>query len=59
MEVLSSLWFVNYVTLFHEETADELLRALKPDFYAKGTDYTQKTLPERDTLKELGIKIDL
>ena len=29
---------------------------VKPDFYAKGTDYNTKTLPERSTLKELNIK---
>jgi rfaE bifunctional protein nucleotidyltransferase chain/domain len=56
MELIASLWFVDYVTAFDEATADELLRTLKPDFYAKGTDYTLKTLPERGTLKELGIK---
>ncbi len=56
MEVLSALWFVDYVTCFDEDTADELLKRLQPDLYAKGTDYTAKTLPERETLKELGIK---
>jgi rfaE bifunctional protein nucleotidyltransferase chain/domain len=56
MEVLSALWFVDYVTSFDEDTADALLQRLKPDVYAKGTDYTPKTLPERDTIKALGIK---
>ncbi len=56
MELLSALWFVDYVTVFDGETADELLATLRPDLYAKGTDYTLKTLPERDTLKELGVK---
>ncbi|MCA8954681.1 MAG: adenylyltransferase/cytidyltransferase family protein [Planctomycetes bacterium] len=56
MEMLSALWFVDYVTVFGEETADELLTLLRPDVYAKGTDYNAKTLPERGTVKELGIK---
>ena len=56
MELLSTLWFVDYVTVFEDATADELIRTIKPDFYAKGTDYNAKTLPEKDTLKELGIK---
>lgn len=56
MELLSALWFVDYVTMFDEDTADDLLRRLTPDFYAKGTDYNTKTLPERKTIKELGIK---
>ena len=56
MEMLSALWFVDYVTTFAEETADDLLRLIQPDFYAKGTDYNTKTIPERQTVKELGIK---
>lgn len=56
MELLSALWFVDYVTAFTEDTADELLQTLRPDLYAKGTDYNAKTLPERGTLKELSIK---
>ena len=56
MEMLSALWFTDYVTVFEEETADDLLRMIQPDFYAKGTDYNTKTIPERKTVKELGIK---
>ncbi len=56
MEMLSALWFIDYVTTFNEETADDLLRLIQPDFYAKGTDYNTKTLPEKKTVKELGIK---
>ena len=56
MELLASLWFVDYVTSFDGETADELLRELRPDLYAKGSDYTLKTLPERETVKEIGCK---
>lgn len=56
MEVLAALGFVDYVTSFGEQTADELLTQLQPTLYAKGTDYTLKTLPERTTLKTLDIK---
>ena len=56
MEVLAALGFVDYVTSFGEDTADELLQSLQPSLYAKGTDYTAKTLPERVTLKQLDIK---
>ena len=56
MEVMSALWVVDYVTSFDGETADALLLLLKPDVYAKGTEYTGKTLPEKDALKQLGIK---
>ncbi|MEO6595954.1 MAG: adenylyltransferase/cytidyltransferase family protein [Planctomycetota bacterium] len=56
MEVLAALSFVDYVTCFEEATADSLLEQLKPSFYAKGTDYTLKTLPEKDSLKQHDIK---
>ncbi|MBL8723251.1 MAG: adenylyltransferase/cytidyltransferase family protein [Planctomycetes bacterium] len=56
MEVLAALSFVDYVTVFEEPTADALLEALQPSLYAKGTDYTLKTLPEKDTLKRLDVK---
>ncbi len=56
MEMISSFWFVDYVTTFDSETADELIEKLKPTLYAKGTEYTLKTLPEKDTLKATGIK---
>ncbi|MFO1052973.1 MAG: adenylyltransferase/cytidyltransferase family protein [Planctomycetota bacterium] len=56
MELMAGFWFVDYVTSFDEDTADAVLEILQPDLYAKGTDYNAKTLPERDTLKRLGIK---
>ena len=56
MEVLAGLSFVDYVTCFEEASADALLQQLQPSLYAKGSDYTLKTLPEKDTLKALDIK---
>jgi len=56
LEVLAALSFVDYVTVFEEPTADALLQQLRPNLYAKGADYTLKTLPEKDTLKDLDIK---
>ena len=56
MEVLAGLGFVDYVTAFEEDTADKLIEQLKPTIYAKGTEYSLKTLPERDTVKKLDIK---
>ena len=44
------------MTSFDEDTADALIEQLKPSMYAKGTEYSLKTLPERATLKKLDIK---
>jgi rfaE bifunctional protein nucleotidyltransferase chain/domain len=57
MELLACLWFVDYVTSFGEATAEGVLRKMRPTIYAKGTDYTLKTLPERDVVKELDVKV--
>lgn len=56
MELMAGFWFVDYVTSFADETADGILELLRPDLYAKGTDYTLKTLPEKDTVKAIGAK---
>jgi D-glycero-beta-D-manno-heptose 1-phosphate adenylyltransferase len=56
LEVLAGLSFVDYVTTFDEPTADALLEQLRPNLYAKGSDYNVKTLPEKDALKAFDIK---
>lgn len=55
-EIVSALRFVDYVTIFDEPTVEELIRAIRPDFHAKGTDYTAETVPEREIVKEYGGK---
>ncbi len=56
-EILSALKFVDYVTIFTEPTVTELIRAIRPDFHAKGTDYTTETVPEREIVKEYGGQV--
>lgn len=56
-EIISALKFVDYVTIFPEPTVTELLRAIKPDFHAKGTDYTPDSVPEREIVKEYGGRV--
>jgi D-glycero-beta-D-manno-heptose 1-phosphate adenylyltransferase len=53
-EMISALRFVDFVTIFDEPTVEELIRAVRPDFHAKGTDYTTETVPERAIVKEYG-----
>jgi rfaE bifunctional protein nucleotidyltransferase chain/domain len=40
MRVLAALEAVTYVTSFEEDTAEEIVRTLHPDVYAKGGDYS-------------------
>jgi len=56
-EIVSALRFVNYVTIFPEPTVGELIRAIRPDFHAKGTDYTPDSVPEREIVREYGGKV--
>lgn len=48
---------VDYVVLFEEPSVEKLLEELRPNVHAKGTDYTEKTVPERATAERLGIRI--
>jgi D-glycero-beta-D-manno-heptose 1-phosphate adenylyltransferase len=57
VEIVSALGCVDYVTTFSEPTVENLLRFLKPDFHAKGTDYTPDTVPEKDIVKGYGGKV--
>jgi rfaE bifunctional protein nucleotidyltransferase chain/domain len=54
LEVLAALRAVDHVVVFDDDTADGLLRALKPDVHAKGTDYTVESVPERATARTVG-----
>jgi rfaE bifunctional protein nucleotidyltransferase chain/domain len=56
-ELIASLEVVDAVTIFDEPTVTELLLALKPDVHAKGTDYTEETVPERDVVRSYGGQV--
>ncbi len=48
---------VDYVLIFDEPNVEKLLEELRPNVHAKGTDYTQASVPERATAERLGIRI--
>ena len=43
-EVLAALECVDFVTVFDDDTANELVAAVKPDIYVKGADYSSDPL---------------
>ena len=53
-EVIAALRAVDFVTIFTEPTVEALLLALRPDIHAKGTDYTEETVPEREVVRTYG-----
>src|SRR5215467_6522127 len=48
---------VDYVVIFAEPNVEALLDELRPHVHAKGTDYTEASVPERATAQKLGIRI--
>jgi rfaE bifunctional protein nucleotidyltransferase chain/domain len=56
-EIISALRCVDFVTIFPEPTVEQLLLAIKPDFHAKGTDYTEESVPERETVLSYGGRV--
>jgi len=56
-EIIASLAPVSYVTIFPEPTVEQLLMTLKPDIHAKGTDYTEDTVPERAVVRSYGGRV--
>ena len=56
-EIVASIEAVDLVTIFYEPTVKALLLAIKPDLHAKGTDYSEDTVPERDVVRSYGGKV--
>jgi rfaE bifunctional protein nucleotidyltransferase chain/domain len=56
-EMVASIDGVDLVTIFDEPNVEILLLALRPDIHAKGTDYTEDTVPERDVVRSYGGRV--
>jgi rfaE bifunctional protein nucleotidyltransferase chain/domain len=56
-EILASLSDVDAVVIFTENDVRAVVREVRPDFHAKGTDYTVETVPERDEVESCGGKV--
>jgi rfaE bifunctional protein nucleotidyltransferase chain/domain len=58
-EILSALADVDAVVVFSEHDVRALIREVRPDIHAKGTDYTADTVPERDAVVECGGRVEI
>jgi len=56
-EILSALEDVDAVVIFSEADVRAIIREIRPDIHAKGTDYTEDSVPERETVKECGGRV--
>jgi D-beta-D-heptose 7-phosphate kinase/D-beta-D-heptose 1-phosphate adenosyltransferase len=53
-QVLAALSCVDCIVPFSGDSPIDALRAVRPDLYVKGGDYTLETLPEAELVEELG-----
>lgn len=58
-EILAALEDVDAVVIFSEPDVRALVREIRPDVQAKGTDYTAESVPERDVVKECGGRVEI
>src|ERR1700685_62337 len=56
-EIVAALGDVDAVVIFPELDVRALIRELRPDIQAKGTDYTAESVPERDAIGEYGGRV--
>jgi rfaE bifunctional protein nucleotidyltransferase chain/domain len=57
VEILSALRDVDHVVVFEDDTADRLIASLRPHVHAKGTDYTETSVPEEATVRAVGGEV--
>jgi D-glycero-beta-D-manno-heptose 1-phosphate adenylyltransferase len=55
-QILCAINYVDYVIIFDEPDVTAILKALKPDFHCKGSDYTVENVPEKTLSDQLNIQ---
>jgi rfaE bifunctional protein nucleotidyltransferase chain/domain len=56
-EMLRALRAVDHVVVFDEDTADRLVSLVRPGVHAKGTDYTEASVPEAASVRAVGGRV--
>jgi rfaE bifunctional protein nucleotidyltransferase chain/domain len=56
-EIIAALACVDAVVIFDEPDVRALIREIRPDIQAKGTDYTEESVPERDEVMAYGGRV--
>ena len=57
LEVLSAVEVVDFLTLFEEDTPEELIKALTPDIIFKGGDWDENSVAGADHVRSNGGKV--
>jgi rfaE bifunctional protein nucleotidyltransferase chain/domain len=58
-EIVAALADVDAVVIFPELDVRAIIREIRPDVQAKGTDYTSDSVPERDVVVECGGRVEI
>lgn len=58
-EIVAALADVDAVVIFPELDVRAIVREIRPDVQAKGTDYTPDSVPERDAVAECGGRVEI
>ena len=58
-EVLAALADIDAVMVFDGLDVSEVIRQLRPDIHAKGTDYTAESVPEREVVIACGGRVEI
>jgi rfaE bifunctional protein nucleotidyltransferase chain/domain len=58
-EIVAALADVDAVVIFPELDVRAIIREIRPDIQAKGTDYTADSVPERDAVTEYGGRVEI
>jgi rfaE bifunctional protein nucleotidyltransferase chain/domain len=56
-ELVGALRGVDAVVLFDDDRADRVIARLRPDVHAKGTDYSEESVPERGAVLAAGGRV--
>jgi D-glycero-beta-D-manno-heptose 1-phosphate adenylyltransferase len=56
-EIIAALADVDAVVIFPETDVRAIIREVRPDFQAKGTDYKAENVPERDEVEACGGRV--
>ena len=57
--ILASLRFVDYITIFNESTPENLIREIRPDILVKGDDYKIDEVVGREIVEGYGARVEL
>jgi rfaE bifunctional protein nucleotidyltransferase chain/domain len=58
-EIIAALENVDAVVIFSEPDVRALVREIRPQVQAKGTDYTAENVPEHDVVVECGGRVEI